>query len=222
MKKRFVKLIVIMGALVLLCSCGKIDGLDIFGTTEDNYTYEPSSTTAPYVYQTQQADVSYYTQVPPTSYTTFVVDTATPTEQVTENYVTQQSPAFEPTETPSTTEKVYEKTGEMAFSDSADNKYIKAITTKYGVNAVNLVALYTVPDNDGNIVLEFDGSTDSNGKLIRNKDTLIAIYSIDKNFNSKRASEKLSLNEYSYGEMKVMFFTTTTHIMPEFEAKLKG
>lgn len=222
MKKRFVKLIVIMGALVLLCSCGKIDGLDIFCTTEDNYTYEPSSTTAPYVYQTQQADVSYYTRVPPTSYTTFVVDTATPTEQVTENYVTQQSPAFEPTEVPSTTEKVYEKTGEMAFSDSADNKYIKAITTKYSVDSKNLVALYTVPDNDGNIVLEFDGSTDSNGKLIRNKDTLIAIYSIDKNLNSKRASEKLSLNEYSYGEMKVMFFTTTTHIMPEFETELKG
>ena len=222
MKKRFVKLIVIMGALVLLCSCGKIDGLHIFSTTEDNYTYEPSSTTAPYVHHTQQADVSYYTQVSPTSYTTFVVDTATPTEQVTEKYVTQQSPTFELTEVPSTTEKVYEKTGEMAFSDSADNKYIKAITTKYSVDSKNLVALYTVPDNDGNIVLEFDGSTDNNGKLIRNKDTLIAIYSIDKNFNSKRASEKLSLNEYSYGEMKVMFFTTTTHIMPEFETELKG
>ena len=220
MKKRSVKLIVILGIIVLLCSCGKAEKLDIFGTTE-NYTYETVPTTAPYIYQTQQADVSYYTPVPSTLYET-VVDTSTQTQTTPNNPVTQQSPDFESSEAPATTEKVYEKTGEMAFSDSADNKYIKAIVDKYGVNAENLVALYTVPDNDGNIVLEFDGSTDGNGKLIRNEDTLISIYSIDKNLNSKRASEKLSLNEYSYGEMKVMFFSTTTYIMPEFETQLNG
>lgn len=220
MKKRSVQLIVILGIIVLLCSCSKSKDLNLFGTTED-YTYETVPTTAPYVYQTQQADVSYYTEVPTTLYET-VVDTSTQNQTTPNNPVTQQSPAFEPTETPVTTEKVYEKTGEMAFSDSADNKYIKAIVDKYGVNAENLVALYTVPDNDGNIVLEFDGSTDGNGKLIRNEDTLISIYSIDKNLNSKRASEKLSLNEYSYGEMKVMFFSTTTYIMPEFETQLNG
>ena len=103
-----------------------------------------------------------------------------------------------------------------------DNKYIKAVAQKYSVNSENLVALYTVPDNDGNIVLEFDGSTDGNGKLIRTKDTLISIYSVDQSLNSKRASENLSLNEYSYGEMKVMFISTTKYIMPEFEAELKG
>ena len=53
--------------------------------------------------------------------------------------------------------------------------------------------------------------------IIRNKNTLIAIYSIDKALNSKRASEDRKLNEYSFGEMKVMFFSTTTYIMPEFE-----
>lgn len=220
MKKRSLQLIVISGIIVLLCSCGKSEKADIFGTTE-NYTYETVPATAPYVYQTQQADVSYYTQVPATSYET-VVDTSTQTQSAPNNTITQQSPAFELTEAPVTTEKVYEKTGEMAFSDNADNKYIKTIVNKYGVDSKNLVALYTVPDNDGNIVLEFDGSTDGNGKLIRNKDTLVSIYSIDKNLNSKRASEKLSLNEYSYGEMKVMFFSTTTYIMPEFEAQLNG
>lgn len=220
MKKRSVQLIVILGIIVLLCSCGKAEKPDILGTTE-NYTYETVPTTAPYTYQTQQADVSYYTPVPSTSYET-VVDTSAQTQITPNNPVTQQSPAFEPTETPATTEKVYEKTGEMAFSDSADNKYIKAIVDKYGVDSKNLVALYTVPDNDGNIVLEFDGSTDGNGKLIRNEETLISIYSIDKNLNSKRASESLSLNEYSYGEMKVMFFSTTTYIMPEFETQLNG
>ncbi len=117
---------------------------------------------------------------------------------------------------PSTT-KVLEKTGEMAFSDDVNNRYISAISSKYGVDAKTLVALYTVPENDSNIVLQFDGTQNADGSLIRNKDTLIAIYSIDKSLNSKRASEDKKLNEYSYGEMKVMFISTTTYIMPEFE-----
>ncbi len=217
MKKRLIKLVIILSVLVFLCSCGKFEGFNLFGTTGE-YTYQPPSTTAPYTYHTQQDDISYSTETPSTSATT-IVDTQT---TQTTAPLTQQSPAFETTETPVTTEKVYEKTGEMAFSDSADNKYIKAIVNKYGADAKNLVALYTVPDNDGNIVLEFDGTTDNNGKLIRNKDTLISIYSIDKNLNSKRASENLSLNEYSYGEMKVMFISTTKYIMPEFEAELNG
>ena len=125
-------------------------------------------------------------------------------------------PETEATTLPQTT-KIYEKTGEMAFSDDSGNRYIDAVSQKYGVNSENLVALYTVPENDSNLVLEFDGSKNADGTPIRNKSTLIAIYSIDKALNSKRASEDRKLNEYSYGEMKVMFFSTTTYIMPEFE-----
>lgn len=214
MKKRLIQLAVIVSVLMFMCSCGKSEGFNIFGTTGE-FVYQSPSSTAPHTYYTQPDELSYYTETPPTSEAA-VVDI--PTTQTTAP-VTQQSPAFEATET---TEKVYEKTGEMAFSDSADNKYIKAIVSKYGVDAKNLAVLYTVPDNDGNIVLEFNGKTDSSGKLIRNKDTLITIYTIDKNLNSKRASENPSLNEYSYGEMKVMFISTTKHIMPEFEAELNG
>ncbi len=119
--------------------------------------------------------------------------------------------------TQSSTEKTYQKTGEMELSDSADNKYIAAISEKYGVETKNLVALYTVPENDSNIVLEFDGTIDDDGIVVRNKNTLVAIYSIDKKLNSKRASQKSDLNEYSYAEMKLMFFATTEHIMPEFD-----
>lgn len=121
-----------------------------------------------------------------------------------------------------TTERELKKTGEMEFSDSAKNKYLASVAKKYGLNTKNLVAIYTVPDNNGNLVLEFDGSIDDNGKLIRTADTLIAIYSIDKDLNSKRASENTKLNEYSYGEMKVMFMSTTKYIMPKFEKELNG
>ncbi len=120
----------------------------------------------------------------------------------------------------STTQKNYEKTGEMNFSDSPDNRYIQAIATKYSVDARLLAALYTVPYNDGNIVLRFDGSVDSSGKLIRNKNTLVAIYTVDKNLVSKCASKNPALNEYEEGEMKGIYFSTTSFIMPKFEAQL--
>ena len=123
---------------------------------------------------------------------------------------------------PPTTQKQPQKTGEMEFSDSPENKYINAVVKKYGTDPKKMVVFYTVPDGNGNIVLEFNGTTDENGKLIRNKDTLVAIYTIDKELNSKRASKDKALNEYPYGEMMVIFLTTTTHIMPEFEAELNG
>jgi hypothetical protein len=110
----------------------------------------------------------------------------------------------------------------MAFSDIADNRYIKAIADKYGVDSSLLVAIYTVPENDSNMVLQFNGATKADGRLQRDKSTLVAIYTIDKALNSKRASENKSLNEYPYGEMKVIYFSTTKYIMPEFEKELNG
>ncbi len=217
MKKSIIAVFLIISVLVLLCSCNKSDGLNLLGTTEESYSYKMPSTTAPETYQAQETEIYYYTQSTPSS--TVADTTQAPTTIID---ITQQSPIPEPTNAPATTEKVYEKTGEMAFSDDANNKYIKTVVNKYGVNAENLVALYTVPDNNGNIVLEFDGSRNANGKLIRTTDTLISIYSVDKSLNSKRASENSSLNEYSYGEMKVMFISTTKYIMPEFEAELNG
>ncbi|MBQ8184116.1 MAG: hypothetical protein IJ025_09505 [Clostridia bacterium] len=223
MNKNIVKILVIAGLLALLTSCTKTEQFNL-SDNDVGYNTTAAPTTQGYVYQTEQVDISLYESnvetLPPSS-SNFTEDITnapqTDIPQQTDAVVTVTQPIQQPT-----TEKTYEKTGEMAFSDNADNKYIKAIVTKYGVNPENLVALYTVPDNDGNIVLEFDGSKDSNGKLIRDESSLISIYSIDKNLNSKRASETHSLNEYSYGEMKVMFMTTTKYIMPEFKNELNG
>ncbi len=221
--KNFVKVFAIISALVFLCACGKVSASK--KENSDTYSTTAPSTTYAYNFNTEQVDII----LPETSVT--FADTQPSSEPPVTNEITetqqpetiQQMPVTtEQVTLAQTTEKVYEKTGDMAFSDSADNKYINAIVTKYGVDAKTLVALYTVPDNDGNIVLQFDGSTGGNGKLIRNENTLIAIYSIDKNLNSKRASEDTSLNEYSYGEMKVMFISTTKYIMPEFQEELNG
>ncbi len=193
-----------------LCSCGKEND-----NTTDNvipacslplntkeYTEAPTTTAQP---QTTQEEITFEATIEATLPTTEPATVPTPIE-----------PPTETTTTPKPSISV-EKTGEMAFSDQADNRYIAAIASKYGVDAKKLVALYTVPENDSNIVLEFDGTENADGTLVRNKSTLVAIYSIDRELNSKRASEDKALNEYSYGEMKVMFFSTTTYIMTEFE-----
>lgn len=122
----------------------------------------------------------------------------------------------------STTKHELKKTGEMEFSDSPDNKYLAAVASKYSVDPSLLAAIYTVPDADGNLVLLFDGTKDASGRLVRTKDTLRAIYTVNKEMVSKCASEDESINEYPSGEMKVMYFSVTKYIMPEFETQLNG
>ena len=54
----------------------------------------------------------------------------------------------------------------MEFSDSPENKYINAVVKKYGTDPKKMVVFYTVPDGNGNIVLEFNGTTDENGNRV--------------------------------------------------------
>lgn len=217
MNKKLIRAIICCACILTFTACGKTEL-----NTESTQPY--SSDTAPYTQTTQSpvstqaADIIPPTQTQETEITitqtiTDMVDIITPATVPTPS---QEPESEESTTIPQTT-KVLEKTGEMEFSDKADNRYIASISQKYDVPAERLVALYTVPENDSNIVLEFDGTKNDDGTLKRNKDTLVAIYSIDMALNSKRASEDRNLNEYSYGEMKVMFFSTTTYIMPEFE-----
>lgn len=137
--------------------------------------------------------------------------------------VTTKAPttAFFETQAESESSTKYERTGESVFTDDPSNKYIAAVAEKYNLNTSLLAAVYTIPDADGNMVMEFDGTTDENGRLIRNADTLIAIYTVDKSLNSKRASNDSSKNEYSLIEAKTMFFSVTKYIIPRFENELK-
>lgn len=156
-------------------------------------------------------------------------ETTAKTSPVTENTKTT-APA---TKTETTSECVsesaasesstkYERTGESVFTDDPSNKYINAVAVKYNVDSGLLAAVYTIPDADGNMVMEFDGTKDENGKLLRNADTLVAIYTVDKSLNSKRASNDKRKNEYSTIESKTMFFSVTKYIIPKFENELNG
>ncbi len=216
MKKHILKSVVVGALIFTFAGCGIKDNSDNntpISSTDNSLYYEETenilSTQMQIITSSQQQEESEITFTQTVSDSVEIIPPASvPTPSL--------EPETEATTLPQTT-KTYEKTGEMAFSDDKNNRYIDAVSQKYGVASENLVALYTVPENDSNLVLEFDGTKNADGAPIRNKDSLIAIYSIDKALNSKRASQDRNLNEYSYGEMKVMFFSTTTYIMPEFE-----
>ena len=211
--KKILSLALCLLIIAGLCSCGKSADKS---TTAYNTTTQPVGTVAQNTTTTQEEVTEPSTEEVTIPVTESISDTVPLTEAA------PQPTPTEPETTTPTEETTIGKTGEMAFSDSPDNRYIKAIADKYSVDDNNLVAIYTVPQNDANMVLEFSGKTDSSGKLIRDSSTLTAIYTIDASLNSKRASKDSSKNEYDYGEMTVMYLTVTTYIMPEFEEELKG
>ena len=218
--KKVAFLLCLVMCIVIFAGCnGNTDSPEITNTTAREYlppvTYSETGTTAYSVIVTEQAPTAQAENTTTESTTAPV----TVTEPV---IILPQTTVPNITESESTSVKELKKTGEMEFSDSKDNKYVKAIADKYSVDPQLLAAIYTVPDNDGNIVLQFDGSKDGNGKLIRTEDTLVAIYSIKKDFTSKRASRDDALNEYPSGERTVMFMYTTKYIMPKFETDLRG
>ena len=218
--KKVAFLLCLVICIVIFAGCnGNTDSHETTNTTAQEYlppvTYSETGTTAYSVIVTEQAPTAQAENTTTESTTAPV----TVTEPV---IILPQTTVPNITESESTSVKELKKTGEMEFSDSKDNKYVKAIADKYSVDPQLLAAIYTVPDNDGNIVLQFDGSKDGNGKLIRTEDTLVAIYSIKKDFTSKRASLDDALNEYPSGERTVMFMYTTKYIMPKFETDLRG
>lgn len=68
--------------------------------------------------------------------------------------------------------------GNSDLSFDPNNKFIKAVVEKYKISAEGLFCSYSNVGKDNNFVFQFDGSKDSNGKLIRNADTLKFVYSV--------------------------------------------
>ncbi len=116
----------------------------------------------------------------------------------------------------------YEHSGTVHFSDSPDNLFIKAVVNAYGADPALLAAIYYVPQNDANTVLQFDGSKNSDGTLIRNEHTLKYIYTVDASYTVlQRASENPLENKgCKTTESMVMFYSVRKWLIPEFENEL--
>ncbi len=113
--------------------------------------------------------------------------------------------------------------GENVLSDHFENKYIKQITQSYGVDSDLLVAIYSEPDTGNNFVLEFNGTEDSSGNVVKSPDTLAKVYLIDKNGEVKIATGKESGNVgVSYAEGLVSISMIKTVVMEQYPDYFTG
>jgi hypothetical protein len=120
----------------------------------------------------------------------------------------------------------YEKlspNGQNLLSDHIDNKYIKQISTSYGVDSDLLVAIYSEPDTGNNFVLEFNGKKDSDGNVEKSPDTLTKVYQIDKNGGVKIATGQQTGNVgVSYAEGLFCISMIRTVVMEQYPDYFTG
>ncbi len=115
------------------------------------------------------------------------------------------------------------KNGDNILSDHHNNKYIKLVSEKFGVDKELLVAIYSAPDTGNNFVLEFDGKRDKDGNVIKSPDTLKKVYQIDKNKNIAVATGKTTGNiGVSYAEGTLCFNMIKTIVMPQYPEYFTG
>ena len=107
-----------------------------------------------------------------------------------------------------------EKTGDNLISDDPNNEFIKLVSSKYSVKAEALVAIYAVPDQGNNFVLEFNKT--SNG-YSRSPSDLKKIYQIDLDRNINIATKTgVGCVGCTAAESVLMFSLVKKVIMPEF------
>ncbi len=113
--------------------------------------------------------------------------------------------------------------GENKLSDYYQNKYIKMISSKYGVDSDLLVAIYSEPNTGNNFVLQFSGKTDGDGLVIKSPDTLEKVYHIDKKGEISVATGKKTGNEgVSYAEGAMVFNMIKVIVMEQYPEYFTG
>lgn len=196
MSKQIIALILMVSMLILvLFGCGKKET-------------DPTTTESPTVTDTA------VTQTEPT----VAASAADAQKETTKSVAT--------TAVPSETTAAFtmpEKTGDMYFTDDADNKFIQAVVQKYGCDPARLACIYVVPEGDSNHVFEFNGRTDSNGKLIRNKRTLKYVYTLNANCSEiTRAGGATGNDGLTAAQGLVIMQLTKELILPKFEEELNS
>ena len=168
-----------IAAVTVLCLCGCALQLPAVETTQ-HYEYEYQTTAVPAEESSEAAtepsteavEVSTELQYPSEMQTTLPAqeeETATAEVTTAEESTAVQEPA---TTAVAGTEvelslTMPEKNGTMVTDTSADNKYIKIVCDKRGLDSGNLVAVYAVPESGQNYVFEFYNSQSYNSDNIR-------------------------------------------------------
>lgn len=114
--------------------------------------------------------------------------------------------------------KIENSDAEVFFTDNPDNKFIVAVSEKYGAKKENLVALVKVnAEFPSATVFEFSGKTDSNGELDMSYEEFKFLYEIDEEDNSiiKVSKNGLKNDGVSFVEAKVYIFLAKNYLIPE-------
>lgn len=120
-----------------------------------------------------------------------------------------------------------EKKGDAYASADPNNKHIKKIADKYGVDPALLVVLYSEPKSGENVgtnfILEFNGTKDKSGNYIKSPDTLKKVYHIDKEGNISVTQGKMTGNiGVSYADGMLVFNMVKTILMPKYPDYFTG
>lgn len=144
--------------------------------------------------------------------------------QTTSDYSARTEPSSQPKVTEATTASLYslpEKSGDMIFTDDPSNQFIQAVAEKYGLDTSRLAAIYTEPPADTNMVWEFNGMADENGKLIRNADTLKYVYTVTADCSGITRAGGLRDNDgISAAAGYFLMQSTKQLILPKFQEQL--
>ena len=235
--KRMLALIITAGIItvivlgLIIISIVKVSSIKPEEVPSTNTEYTPVSEQVTSNENTNASVSVTYETIPPET-TSEVQQTAVPStvQNVTKNQTVSTTAAKSEPQNVQTTQVLtveglppLEKTGDNILSDSPDNEYIKFISEKKKIDPSVLVAIYAVPDNGNNFVLEFDGNKDSNGKIIKSPDTLIKIYQIDKNKKIKTATVNgIGNSGVGYAEGKLVFYMVTNIVMPQYPDYFTG
>lgn len=126
-------------------------------------------------------------------------------------------------EAPRETETAKKPAGKMVFTDDGNNKFIAAVVEKYGADPQRLACIYAVPEADNNHIFEFDGTTDSNGRLIRNADTLRYVYNISADCKTiARTGGRTGNDGLTLAQGVATFEVVKKFVLPKFAAELAG
>ena len=115
-------------------------------------------------------------------------------------------------------EKLENSNAEVFFTDNQNNKYIVAVSDKYGCKKENLVALVKVnAEFPSATVLEFSGKKDANGELLMTYEELKYVYEINEEKNTivKASKNGLDNDGVSFVEAKILITLTKEYFIPE-------
>lgn len=193
---------------------------------------ESTSNTTQYTLQGNQTTTEYNNVldnglssdfiVPPSSDVSSSETSGATTDNTSNTKETEKPTSAETTEyDPIEAYEKLEKQGEAYASADPENKHIKKISEKYGVDAALLVVLYSEPNSGENVgtnfILEFDGSKDNAGNYIKSPKTLKKVYHIDKDGEISITQGKMTGNVgVSYADGMLVFNMVKTILMPKY------